>query len=516
MSVLPPRAAGPPRASSGMATRFLAAAVTVAVLVGAAVATGVLLQVKTVVAFVNESPAIHTLQITSADAGSPQTILVIGSDRRFATRKDVHNARSDTIILVRMNPNAEATTLMSIPRDLKVQLRAGGAPDKINAAYSIGGAPATARAVKRLLSTPGHPFQINHIVNVNFTGFSQAVNALGCVYADIDRNYFNDNNPPAGGGPPYAVISIKPGYQHLCGRKALSYVRFRHLDTDIVRSARQQDFLRQAKQQYGSTALLDNRSRLGRIFGRYTQSDADLHTTSGILKLLNLVIFAGKKQPIEEIHFPAVLGAADDPFVTVQPGPLRVAVRRFLTGASGHPKPARPSPRGRRGGRRRRAHGRQGFVASVPGLADAHSAGEQQGAVVGAKVRFPVLYPRVITAAGTYQSEGGNVYPRAYRIKDRGRSYGAYRLVVSAGPIGEYYGIEGTAWRFPPLLRSPSEVRVVNGRRLLLFYDGSHLRFVGYRTRTAAYWVANTLSETAGNKQMLAMAATLQRIGSHR
>ena len=68
------------------------------------------------------------------------------------------------------------------------------------------------------------------------------MNAIGCVYTDVDRDYFNDSAE-------FTYINIDPGYQRLCARKALQYVRYRHTDTDLVRSARQQDFLRQMKQQ---------------------------------------------------------------------------------------------------------------------------------------------------------------------------------------------------------------------------------------------------------------------------
>ena len=93
------------------------------------------------------------------------------------------------------------------------------------------------------------------------------MNAIGCVYADIDRDYYNDSAE-------YTYIDIDAGYQRLCARKALQYVRFRHTDTDLVRSARQQDFLRQAKQQITYTKLIDERERLMKIFGRNTSTDA--------------------------------------------------------------------------------------------------------------------------------------------------------------------------------------------------------------------------------------------------
>ena len=86
----------------------------------------------------SRSPASRTCSTTST-AGKPQTILVIGSDRRYIDRKS-EPARSDTMILVRLDPDKRARPrCMSIPRDLKVDDPAATATDKINAAYSLGG-----------------------------------------------------------------------------------------------------------------------------------------------------------------------------------------------------------------------------------------------------------------------------------------------------------------------------------------------------------------------------------------
>jgi hypothetical protein len=94
----------------------------------------------------------------------------------------------------------------------------------------------------------------------------------------------------------------------------------------------------------------------------------------------------------------------------------------------------------------------------------------------------------------------------------RGKPFRAYRLVVSTGLVGEYYGVQGMTWKDPPLLAAPDRVRVRNGRRLLLFYDGSKLRMVAWRTRTAAYYVTNTLNRRLSNPQLLAIAASLRRL----
>ena len=205
--------------------------------------------------------------LAETDPGKPQTLLILGSDRRpQGQRRGRAGARSDTIMLVRLDPDKDATAIMSLPRDLKVEIPGHGV-DKINAAYASAGPALTLETVKQLTGLP-----INHVINVTFGGFWRAVNAIGCVYADIDRDYFNDSAE-------FAYIDIEPGYQRLCARQALQYVRFRHDDTDLVRSARQQDFLRQTKQQVTYTDLIANRDRLVTIFGRNTATDEALRST---------------------------------------------------------------------------------------------------------------------------------------------------------------------------------------------------------------------------------------------
>ena len=176
--------------------------------------------------------------LAETDPGEPQTILLLGSDRRPDDATDGGagtGARSDTIILVRLDPDQQATALMSLPRDLKVRIPGYGT-DKLNAAYDQGGPKLALRTVKRLTG-----LSINHVINVDFKGFRRAVDAIGCIYVDVDRRYYNDS-------PGFAYINIYPGYQRLCGEEALEYARFRYEDYDLVRSERQQDILRNTKQ----------------------------------------------------------------------------------------------------------------------------------------------------------------------------------------------------------------------------------------------------------------------------
>ena len=98
---------------------------------------------------------------------------------------------------------------------------------RINGAYSECGTKGTLETVRKLTGLP-----INYLITVNFRGFRQLVDAVGGVWMDVDRRYFNDQ----GGDFGYATINLFPGYQKLGGYQALDYVRYRHTDSDLYRS----------------------------------------------------------------------------------------------------------------------------------------------------------------------------------------------------------------------------------------------------------------------------------------
>jgi hypothetical protein len=145
----------------------------------------------------------------------------------------------------------------------------------------------------------------------------------------------------------------------------------------------------------------------------------------------------------------------------------------------------------------------------VPGLNDARTTGEDQAVMAQPKAHFPVYFPTLRFNASQYVSPS----PRVYTIRDEtGKRHRAYRLVLATGTIGEYYGVQGMTWRNPPILDNPDQVRTVGGHRMLIFLDGKHVRLVAWRTRRAAYWVSNTLTETLNRRQMLGIAASMRRL----
>lgn len=168
---------------------------------------------------------------------APQNILLLGSD----TRGEKH-ARSDTIIIAHIDTRHKRVTLVSIPRDMRVNIPGHGL-DKINAAMFYGGPPLTIKTVRQFTGLP-----INHYAQVDFNGFKELVNALGGVWIRVEKDI---DDPEA--GPP-----IKAGYQHLFGKTALAYCR--------TRKSANGDYDRIAHQQKFFAALLEQSNRFQTIF----------------------------------------------------------------------------------------------------------------------------------------------------------------------------------------------------------------------------------------------------------
>jgi LCP family protein required for cell wall assembly len=401
---------------------------------------------------------------------------------------------------------------MSIPRDLYVQIPGHGS-DKINAAFEDGGPRLTVRTVKKLFGdATGKDFPINNVISVDFGSFKKAVNYIGGVYIDVDRDYFNDNS---GGGERYAAIDINPGYQKLNGTDALAYVRYRHTDNDFIRAARQQDFLRQARSQAGVKKLFSiaDRKKLARVFSRYFTVDKSFRSTKEIFSMLRLALYLVQKHPsVNEVRFDA--HESDNPMVDTRlfasPADLKKVVNQFMN-AKSSAKPvqtAKPTPADEESARIRKKHNRN-KPSQVPGLEEARSQGVDQAVLADPKLKFPFYFPSLRTNGAAY----AGTEPRVYTIRDEnGKKHQAYRLVISKGIAGEYYGVQGMTWKAPPILDDPDEIRTVGGRRFQLYYDGRRIRLVAWKTRRAVYWVANTLSASLSNRQMLAIAQSLTRL----
>jgi LCP family protein required for cell wall assembly len=511
-----------PETRGGMLWRFALAAVVVIAFTASATAVAGLLEVKQITQDFDLTPSLKDPAITIPKPGAAQTILLVGSDHRYGEAGATAN--TDTMMLMRLNPKSSTINVLSIPRDLEVQIpEAGGlVTDKINAAYRAGG---TSLLVK-VLDTEVFPGlgKPNHIIDVNFGGFQSIVNALGCVYTDVDHRYYNNTAITD-----YSSIDIQPGYQKLCGTDALEFVRFRHTDSDLVREARQQDFIRWAKEQYGTSRLISEKDTLLKIFGKNTQSDHNLHTTDGIINLFDLALnMAG--DPLKQVVFPADLGGpcgattvnpvtravtTSPCYVTALASAEQKVFKEFMTPTT---KAAAAPAKNTHG--KRRSH-----KSSTAGLIADATDGQAQAGALG-NVRMPVYYPAMIEAGTQYCSsltancapgdepgyEYTHAYPRKYEIHASGGGvYPAYRMtLVKNSLLGQYYGVQGTTWKNPPLLENPTQTEDVNGKQLMEFFQASKMTLVAWQTSSGTYWISNTLTDDIPNRQLVAIAASLR------
>jgi len=179
--------------------------------------------------------------------GRPAIAMVVGQDFRKWAKDEEKGGRADTVMLMRADPVIGTLATVSFPRDLTVDIHCPGRssfPGPINSAYALCGLEGTLETVKQLTGLP-----IHYLVTIDYRGFIQTVDKMGGVWLDVDRRYFNDNSQ---GGPTYPPIDLQPGYQGVTGRQALSYVRYRHTDSDLYRIERQRLFMRALSERLSS------------------------------------------------------------------------------------------------------------------------------------------------------------------------------------------------------------------------------------------------------------------------
>lgn len=484
--------------------RFTLASLLIVAVTAAATATSVLLYIGSIATALSHNDALKSKIagfLAETHGGEPENILILGSDKRANLGEQ--RGRSDTTILVRLDPNRDAIAVMSIPRDLKVDIPGYGI-NKFNAAYTFGGPRLTLRVVKELTG-----LSVNHVVNVDFLGFVRAVNAIGCVYTDVDRRYYHSNV----GVPPseqYSEINIQPGYQRLCGQQALEYVRYRHTDTDLVRSARQQDFLSSARQQVPVADLVLGRNKLMDIFTQYTTSD--ISNSETMIEVLKLFV-AARNAAVKEVHFPATLGPS---YVYASESAIHAAVKKFLgIEPSAGPRNSLERSAAPKRHRKKKKHHAKPRPPHGDGLEPAGEAGRLEGESAARKVggAFPVFYPTRLPPGASFV-ESSTYYhvqdPRVYHVMDTsGHSHAAYRMVGEFGPYFEthYFGLQGIrGWSNPPILNNPSLTKTIGGRECEIFVDGDRIALVAWHRGGNTYWVANDLLNTLTNEQMIGLA----------
>ncbi len=183
---------------------------------------------------------------SSCEGPGRMNILVIGMDGRSANYDRA--ARADALAVVGVNFGDRTAQILSIPRDLWVQIPEYGNnalhENRINTAYALGqqySYPGGGPAFQALAISQNFGLRIDRTVVLNFSTFEQAVDAIGGIDVEVAKAIRDEKYPDDFGGT--LVLEIPAGWVHMDGRTALMYARTRHQDSDFGRMRRQQQVL---------------------------------------------------------------------------------------------------------------------------------------------------------------------------------------------------------------------------------------------------------------------------------
>jgi LCP family protein required for cell wall assembly len=286
----------------------------------------------------------HTKQLTQAEkngdlkvpvASQPAIALVAGYDVRGKTRgsNPYAGSNSDTLMLLRADPTNDTLSLLSFPRDLYVNIYCHGdtvyTQSRINSAWTIcgnNGPAATLATVEHLTG-----LKVNYLITLDFHAFKQVVNHLHGVYMNVDRRYYI----PLHTGT--SAINLQPGYQKLDGGEALSYVRYRHTDSDIYRTGRQQLFLDALRSRLKTgLSIFDAPKLIGDLKhnveiakgGGGSVTPKELQAYLGLVYRLPAGHLFRNQIPVDD--FQNIVTSAGADVLQASPGVVSAAVRRFL------------------------------------------------------------------------------------------------------------------------------------------------------------------------------------------
>lgn len=194
----------------------------------------------------------------------PFSILMLGVDERPGDK-----GRSDTMIVLAVNPNNNSVKMLSIPRDTRTEIIGKGKEDKINHAYAFGGVKMSMDTVENFLDIP-----IDYYMKVNMDGFKDIVNAVGGVTVQNNLDFSLEN------------IHFAKGELHLNGTEALAYTRMRKEDPngDFGRQARQRQIIQAVMKEGASFSSLTNYSNIFNALSKNIKTNLDFDQMVDIQK----------------------------------------------------------------------------------------------------------------------------------------------------------------------------------------------------------------------------------------
>ncbi len=183
----------------------------------------------------------------------PVSVLLLGVDQRPGEK-----GRSDSIMVMTLNPTRNESRLISIPRDTKVDIVGHGTNDKINHAYAFGGPEMAIKTVEKFLNIP-----INYYAEINMEGFTSLVDAVGGVTVNNDLDF------------KVSGTHFPVGKVNLDGKSALKFTRMRYEDPrgDFGRQMRQREVIAQVANKLSSDVSVSNFNAIMDVVGKNAQTN---------------------------------------------------------------------------------------------------------------------------------------------------------------------------------------------------------------------------------------------------
>lgn len=237
-------------------------------------------------------PILDAAQISKAPDGGlePFTVLLLGVDERQQDR-----GRSDSMLLLAVNPAKQSALLFNIPRDTRTVIAGLGTEDKINHAYAFGGTSMSVRTVEAFLNYP-----IDYYVKVNMEGLVQIIDRLGGIELYNERAF------------QYESYRFEQGFISLDGKRALAYSRMRFADPkgDLGRNDRQREVLKAVFQQSLNWKGLANFQSIMDDVGFYVKTNMKLDMLKEVfldyrpaIKTIDSLEISGTGQKLNGIYY---------------------------------------------------------------------------------------------------------------------------------------------------------------------------------------------------------------------
>jgi LCP family protein required for cell wall assembly len=212
-------------------------------------------------------------ELPKSTSSDPLDVLVLGVDKS-AGPEGAGSSRSDTMMLVRVTPATGEVKLLSVPRDLYVEIEPG-MNDKINSAYAYGGVDQARDVMERLTGVT-----VDNYVIVEFKGFQEVIDAIGGVKVDVGHDVFPEK------------WHMGEGVQRLGGRKALFYARYRGTSgSDLDRMERQRQLVAALRSKALQWNIVKKLPATMKVMNENVQTDLDL---DGAVALGQVLIRRGK------------------------------------------------------------------------------------------------------------------------------------------------------------------------------------------------------------------------------